>query len=230
MKLVKVDVQPLAPGVGDWPAGHQMGSLVVAMALAAFCVAKGTVDPAESRTVTVVLLGSCAVDAEDEDVVAVAVLEGCCVIAVVAVGDTAVLDSVGAEVGSVATAVESGAAVEVLTTDSVAGGSVAAGIGVVVPTGASVAGGLVVTELVSDAGVVLTGDSVAGGFVATTLASDVCVVLTGACVAGGSVAVPPSAYAVVVPTTLNITTDVAVSNKKKKRNFLDMTLLHSISG
>lgn len=47
-------------------------------------------------------------------------------------------------------------------------------------------------------------------------------------VLGELVGVPSSAYAAVVPTALNITTDAAVNNKKKRRIFLDMTLLHSI--
>ncbi len=50
-------VQPFAPGMGGWPAGHQIGSLVE-IASAAAWVASGWTSPCSSSTVTAVFSGT----------------------------------------------------------------------------------------------------------------------------------------------------------------------------
>src|SRR6266511_5664494 len=59
LKLLNELVQPFAPGVGVvCAAGHQIGSLVVASASAAACVASGSDCPSAFTTATVVLSGT----------------------------------------------------------------------------------------------------------------------------------------------------------------------------
>src|SRR5918995_3356996 len=57
VKLLNDCVQPFAPGVGAWPAGHQIGSLV-AIASAAASVARGCNSPSAFTTATVVFSGT----------------------------------------------------------------------------------------------------------------------------------------------------------------------------